>query len=131
MMLCPVCKKEMMILEYNEVELDYCPICEGIWLDQGELELMLEMGDQRIDLSDITDSAKSKRRCPRCRKKMIKGHFPGTEVEVDICRRDGGLWLDKGELQKIAGSQSSAKTLEHVRTFFSDLFVQEHNTKET
>ncbi|NIV72594.1 MAG: hypothetical protein GWN16_11560, partial [Calditrichae bacterium] len=37
-MLCPVCKKPMMILEYNEVELDYCPICGGVWLDQGELE---------------------------------------------------------------------------------------------
>ena len=130
-MLCPVCKKEMMILEYNDVELDYCPICEGIWLDQGELELMLGMRDQRIDLSDIPDSARSKRRCPRCRKKMIKAHFPDTEVEVDICTRDGGLWLDKGELQQIAGSQSSAKTLEHVREFFSDLFVQEHNTEET
>lgn len=130
-MLCPVCKKEMMILEYNDVELDYCPICEGIWLDQGELELMLGMRDQRIDLSDIPDSARSKRRCPRCRKKMTKAHFPDTEVEVDICTRDGGLWLDKGELQQIAGSQSSAKTLEHVREFFSDLFVQEHNTEET
>ena len=62
---------------------------------------------------------------------MTKAHFPDTEVEVDICTRDGGLWLDKGELQQIAGSQSSAKTLEHVREFFSDLFVQEHNTEET
>ena len=130
-MLCPVCKKEMMILEHNQVELDYCPICEGIWLDQGELELMLEMGDRRIDLSDFPDSEKSKRRCPRCRKKMIKGTFPGTEVEVDICTRDGGLWLDKGELQQIAASQSSAKTSDHVRNFFSDLFVNEHNTEET
>jgi len=129
-MLCPVCKKQIMILEYNEVELDYCPICEGVWLDQGELELLLELGDKHIDLSDIPNFEKSKRRCPRCRKKMVKENFPGTEVEVDICTRDGGLWLDKGELQKIAGSQSSAKTLHRVIEFFTELFVKEQDTKE-
>lgn len=128
-MLCPVCKKQMMILEHNEVELDYCPNCEGVWLDQGELELLLEMGDN-MDLSDVSGSEKSKRRCPRCHKRMIKGNFPGTEVEVDICTRDGGLWLDKGELQQIAGAQSSPETLTRVREFFVDLFVNEHDTEE-
>ena len=35
---CPVCKQSAMItLELNEVEIDYCMQCEGIWLDAGEL----------------------------------------------------------------------------------------------
>lgn len=114
-----------MILEHNEVELDYCPNCEGIWLDQGELELLLDISDERIDLSHIPGSQKGKRRCPRCGKKMIKGNFPGTEVEVDICTRDGGLWLDKGELQQIAASQTSGEALQQVREFLADLFSKE------
>ena len=129
-MLCPVDKKQMIILEYNNVELDYCPICEGVWLDQGELELLLEMSDKRIDLSDIHDSEKSKRRCPRCRKKMIKENFPGTEVEVDICIRDGGIWLDKGELFEIAKSISSTEILKQTKEFFTDLFTKEHDIEE-
>lgn len=124
-MLCPVDKKPMMILEYNDVELDYCPVCEGVWLDQGELELILEMGDHKIDLSHMPDSKKSNRCCPRCRKKMIEGKFPGTEVEVDVCTRDGGIWLDKGELVEIANSQSSGKILKQTKEFFADLFKEE------
>ncbi|MEJ2196939.1 MAG: zf-TFIIB domain-containing protein [Ignavibacteriaceae bacterium] len=41
-MFCPVCKEPMIILELNEVEIDYCPSCSGIWLDAGELELLFE-----------------------------------------------------------------------------------------
>lgn len=120
----------MMILEYNDVELDYCPVCEGVWLDQGELELILEMRDHEIDLSHMPDLKKSKRRCPRCRKKMIEGKFPGTEVEVDVCTRDGGIWLDKGELVEIANSQSSGEILKQTKDFFTDLFTREPDEKE-
>ena len=38
---CPVCKNAMIVLELDEVEVDYCTECEGIWLDAGELELLL------------------------------------------------------------------------------------------
>lgn len=129
-MLCPIDKKQMIILEYNDVELDYCPICEGIWLDQGELELLLNMDEKKFDLSDIPDAKKSKRRCPRCRKKMIKENFPGTEVEVDICTRDNGIWLDKGELLEIAQSQSSTEIVKQTKEFFTDLFDKEHDIEE-
>jgi len=32
----------MFVIEYNEIELDYCNQCGGVWFDQGELELMLK-----------------------------------------------------------------------------------------
>ncbi len=38
---CPVCKNAMITLELQEVEIDYCIDCGGIWLDAGELELLL------------------------------------------------------------------------------------------
>ena len=31
----------MITLELQEVEIDYCTDCGGIWLDAGELELLL------------------------------------------------------------------------------------------
>ena len=39
---CPVCKDAMIVMELNEVEIDHCLSCSGIWLDAGELELLLE-----------------------------------------------------------------------------------------
>jgi len=127
---CPVCKSSMVILEFQGVEVDYCPSCHGIWLDQGELELLLDMKEKPLDLSDIPSAQKGERRCPRCRKKMQKGDFPGTSVEVDICPRDNGLWLDKGELLTIARSQASGEAVEKVSNFFSSLFREEHHIEE-
>lgn len=33
--------------ERNNIEIDYCPVCRGIWLDKGELDKMLEYAEQR------------------------------------------------------------------------------------
>jgi Zn-finger nucleic acid-binding protein len=38
---CPVCQDAMITLELSDVENDYCTDCGGIWLDAGELELLL------------------------------------------------------------------------------------------
>ncbi len=39
---CPVCKSAMITLELAKVEIDYCTGCKGVWLDAGELEMLLE-----------------------------------------------------------------------------------------
>lgn len=33
--------------ERNNIEIDYCPTCRGIWLDRGELDKMLEYAEQK------------------------------------------------------------------------------------
>ncbi len=118
---CPVCRKSMIILEYDQIEIDFCPSCAGCWLDQGELELMLEMDDKIFDLSKFQSAPKGKRRCPRCRKKLRVDMFPDTDVEVDICPNDGGIWLDKGELLTIAKLESNNPAINRLNNFFSDL----------
>jgi Zn-finger nucleic acid-binding protein len=30
------------MMERNQIEIDYCPSCRGVWLDKGELDKMLE-----------------------------------------------------------------------------------------
>ena len=48
-MKCPVCKGVkgvMIIVEHEQIELDYCNDCAGIWFDHGELDLLLD----RLDL---------------------------------------------------------------------------------
>lgn len=123
-MYCPVCKKSMIILEYDEVEIDYCPSCAGCWLDQGELELIMETSGKMYDLSRFKSSPKSKRRCPRCRKKMHTDLFPHTNVEVEICPRDEGIWLDRGELLAIAGQESESSATKKLKKHFKELFKQ-------
>ena len=41
-MLCPNCDAELKISERQNVEIDYCPQCRGVWLDRGELDKIIE-----------------------------------------------------------------------------------------
>ncbi len=41
-MLCPVCNVDLLMSQKNNIEIDYCPKCRGIWLDRGELDKIIE-----------------------------------------------------------------------------------------
>ena len=104
---CPVCKNAMITLELADVEIDYCTDCGGIWLDAGELELLLGRPEKAKQLLDSfkTDSKSAERirKCPICDKKMQKIIVGQSKpvLFIDKCRRGDGLWFDKGELQDI------------------------------
>ncbi len=124
---CPVCKTAMVILELQSIEIDYCSSCEGIWLDSGELELLLEDSVERNNLlkSFQTDDAskEQKLKCPICRKKMDK-ILVGKDksVLIDKCKNDHGLWFDKGELEDIISMGSfdkNNKVLQLMKEMFS------------
>ena len=104
---CPVCKNAMITLELEEVEIDYCTDCGGIWLDAGELEMLLgepEKAKRLLDSFKIDATCTERaRKCPICDKKMQKilvGQSQPTLL-IDKCSRGDGLWLDKGELHEI------------------------------
>ena len=40
-MLCPVCRVPLTMSERQNVEIDYCPTCRGVWLDRGELDKII------------------------------------------------------------------------------------------
>lgn len=42
-MKCPSCPSENLLMTVRDgVEIDYCPICRGIWLDKGELDKLID-----------------------------------------------------------------------------------------
>jgi uncharacterized protein len=41
-MKCPVCDVDLLLAERQGVEIDYCPKCRGVWLDRGELDILIE-----------------------------------------------------------------------------------------
>jgi Zn-finger nucleic acid-binding protein len=105
-MQCPKCKRSMIVLEVQEIEIDHCLECGGVWLDGGELELLLEGAEERDALlsSMAIDTATSEKKikCPLCSKKMDKVLCgTGTKVLIDRCSANDGIWFDKGELNEI------------------------------
>ena len=123
---CPVCKYPMLVLELNNVEIDFCEKCRGIWLDSGELELLLESAEEKDAVLNSFQISKScpeaPRKCPICFVKMQKV-ICGKEKEVliDKCPKGHGLWFDRNELEQIiedAVLDQGSKTLSLLRDMF-------------
>jgi uncharacterized protein len=142
-MICPVCGKDALIVEYENIELDYCPTCGGVWFDAGELDLLLEeagLGDDRHFLGGIADSpevniAEKKRRCPVCLRKM-KEILINKEKNIitDICMGGHGMWFDGGEVHSLvhALAEKSPEKAESQKVlgFIGDMFKYSPEEKE-
>jgi Zn-finger nucleic acid-binding protein len=104
---CPACGNAMIALELADVEVDHCVHCGGVWLDTGELELLLDDPARARQLLDSfrEDHAAGEqpRKCPICGKRMVKIAAGQSQppLLIDKCRRAHGLWFDRGELQEI------------------------------
>ncbi len=106
--ICPRCKIALDCRRKDDIEIDFCPRCSGLWLDRGEFDVLtaestvyreekLEKEYSRPRLADKVEYIP----CVRCGKLMVKknyGHISG--VIIDECGRHG-VWLDNGELEKI------------------------------
>jgi Zn-finger nucleic acid-binding protein len=109
-MICPVCKYDMIVVEYRNIELDYCTSCKGVWFDSGELELLLKsqgLEEPKAFFNGILNSqeaasSEKKRNCPICGHKMEKTAIGGQpEILIDVCRDKHGLWFDGGEVAQL------------------------------
>ena len=103
---CPVCNDPMVVLELDQVEVDHCLTCGGVWLDAGELKLLLEGAENRDQLLGtfkvVKKTSEDKIRCPICSKYMTKMLCGATRgVWIDSCPKNEGLWFDRGELTAI------------------------------
>jgi Zn-finger nucleic acid-binding protein len=135
-MICPVCKQDMIVVEYRQIEIDYCLKCAGIWFDKGELELLLRntnLGTAGLPTLDgIAKETRSQgqRKCPICRKKMAEMPIGEPVIYIDLCRQGDGIWFDGGELQQLlkqaaSGSQVDKGAIQHITAFLGDTFKNE------
>ena len=114
-MRCPIDQIELEKKNYESlVEIDECPKCSGIWLDQGELEKIqdIQENDYSEDLKKVPNemiAAYEKARqqnaaditCPNCKVEMFKKEGYGTQIVIDKCPKCFGVWLNKGELKAL------------------------------
>lgn len=47
-MRCPKCGMTLIEIDYKNIRVDKCSACEGIWLDSGELEAILDSEESSI-----------------------------------------------------------------------------------
>jgi Zn-finger nucleic acid-binding protein len=90
------------------VEIDVCPSCQGVWLDNRELKKLDDnffVDVEPVESEQVGATADDAQlTCPRCEggpalNKVKPAQF--GDVVVDNCPACQGFWLDKGELEKM------------------------------
>ena len=133
-MMCPVCRKVMIVVEYHQVELDYCHNCKGVLFDSGELELFMQSANlesPELVMKDILTSPEMRsshkeRKCPICGQRMKETVLGEPAIHIDACRQGDGLWFDGGELSELLGQlakpSTGAESEQPVLTFLGEVF---------
>lgn len=126
----------MIVVEYRNIELDYCHNCKGAWFDSGELDLLLKsqgLEEPKAFFDDIFNSqeaasSEKKRKCPICGRKMKKTAIDGQpEILIDTCRDKHGLWFDGGEVAQLIKRLAGEHPTKHdsrgpVISFLEEVF---------
>ncbi|MCK4654024.1 MAG: zf-TFIIB domain-containing protein, partial [Candidatus Cloacimonetes bacterium] len=115
------------------VEIDYCLNCKGIWLDSGELELLIGNDEETKEFLSsfvVIDTLTTERKvkCPICSKKMEK-ILVGDEnkVRIDKCKNNDGLWFDSGELEEVLKISKLGKNDDKILVLLRDIFGQKRS----
>ena len=120
---CPKCSSEMKTVTYDDVEVDRCSGCQGLWFDGGEIEpLRHRQAAEAIDIGDAERGAELNATenyvCPRCSGGMIKMvDAQQPHIWFESCGACGGAFFDAGEFRDLATHS--------VAEFFKDLFAPE------
>lgn len=110
--LCPRCRKELKVVLQEDVEIDTCPECNGVWVDHIEEKKALAMSPEVFTVDELHKLRKYYQSCgkvetvkyvpcPICDKLMQRKNWGShSGIVVDKCY-DHGSWYDEGELDKI------------------------------
>lgn len=101
---CPKCSQGLEQLELEGIEVDKCTSCNGVWLDEYELEDLLELDADALNellLAGTDDSTLDDKVavCPRDGTELRRLRQRG--VILDCCPECQGLWLDGGEFRRL------------------------------
>lgn len=109
---CPKCHHPLKVALQEDVEVDTCERCKGVWVDVFEEKAILQMRPEVFTVDELRRLRKSYKPlgrlekpryvpCPICKQLMNRRNWGShSGVCVDKCG-DHGSWFDAGELEKV------------------------------
>ena len=107
-MRCPKCRADMELLEIEDVQIDRCSECRGLWFHAGEEE---KLRDRKIATAlDVGDETTGKEhntvddyQCPRCGGEMLRMVDPKQRhIWFERCAGFYGSYFDAGEFADLS-----------------------------
>ncbi len=114
-MRCSDCNTPLKNVPHENLAIDVCQKCDGVWFEDGELlpylQMMLQKHEDiphsRIDLEKevirVQSGGRVGRSCPVCVEPMRPFNYAyDSNIILDRCSICGGVWADKGEIVQLA-----------------------------
>jgi Zn-finger nucleic acid-binding protein len=141
---CPVCGAELAVKYFASIEIQWCAACGGFWVQRGRFgdvlkRYMSHMAQQhdakcgrrkRVNPRTLEEPGRT---CPLCGRAMSKLNYAyNSNVIVDLCGNCNGLWVDRGEVEKIAWFFKHCGLPKDLRQQFEDIktIYDHHERKE-
>jgi len=111
---CPRCVKPLEEVTFEEMALDQCSDCGGIWFGFAKLERLLSR-ESRLLRNLLPDHKVSKPEeldhlpCPRCGEVLVKMRSTSVRMIYYGCLTCYGRWLDGNVLERIVGRTLAIK----------------------
>lgn len=98
---CPKCKEGVLKAHIvADVEVERCPICQGIWFDEDELSTLLKQKKALPLKKQRAEMNIQKGTCPRDGTDLLRVFSKrNRSIIIDLCPVCKGIWLDAGEFQ--------------------------------
>ncbi len=101
---CPKCSTALTKKYYKGMmEVDYCPVCRGMWLDFDELDRLEDIAfdDDSFKGSLVHRENKTQYKCPACGENLHEFQYRLYDLMIDYCPGRHGFWLDAGEDERV------------------------------
>lgn len=106
---------QMLETVYENVMIDVCGTCAGVWLDFSEMTSIVDTKDVSWSEATIRKVLEQTGKvgvpslelgcdinCPKCGEGLPSNNYQNNSgIIVNACLNDHGVWLDSGELVKI------------------------------
>ena len=117
---------------FHNVEVDYCPVCLGVWFDRDELRYAKDDKDEQLKWLDFDiwrdkkkfKLSRSDRHCPVDRVGLIEVSYDDSNVKIDFCKFCQGIWLDRGEFKQIMVYLRKKADYEILHRYTKDLVLE-------
>ncbi|HUQ45377.1 MAG TPA: zf-TFIIB domain-containing protein [Gemmatimonadaceae bacterium] len=131
---CPRCRETMQALRLGTTIARECAACGGLWLDPEMLQGLSDGREERAGVMSVLAARMPTAAvppdvvryvpCPRCQTLMNRKNFAKSSgVVLDVCAKHG-VWLDRGELERVLGFVSTGG-LARARTREREQLIEE------
>jgi membrane associated rhomboid family serine protease len=111
-MQCPVCDKSLVTITHNDIKIEWCSTCNGVWFDINELSKYLNNKANSEWQNTVLDEIKVNSNhdigidgggfCPKCNQAVEQIRITNLNINILKCIGCKGVWVRRSHLKPLA-----------------------------